>query len=51
MCITIRHDMTLAVKVALNLNTTNQQTNQLFSLFWRNADVPAKEEEHGYDQT
>ena len=25
MCVTDRHDMTLAVKVALNLNTTNQQ--------------------------
>ena len=24
MCVTDRHDMTLAVKVALNLNTTNQ---------------------------
>ena len=27
MCVTDRHDMTLAVKVALNLNTTNQPTN------------------------
>ena len=26
MCVTDRHDMTLAVKVALNLNTTNQPT-------------------------
>ena len=26
MCITDRHDMTLAVKVVLNPNTTNQQT-------------------------
>ena len=26
MCITDRHDMTVAVKVALNLNTTNQPT-------------------------
>ena len=25
-CVTDRHDMTLAVKVALNPNTTNQQT-------------------------
>ena len=25
MCVTDRHDMTLAVKVALNLNTTNQK--------------------------
>ena len=28
MCVTDRHDMTLAVKVALNPNTTNQPTNQ-----------------------
>ena len=27
-CVTDRHDMTLAVKVALNPNTTNQPTNQ-----------------------
>ena len=27
MCVTDRHDMTLAVKVALNPNTTNQPTN------------------------
>ena len=27
MCITDHHDMTLAVKVALNPNTTNQLTN------------------------
>ena len=27
MCITDRHDMTLAVKVALNPNTTNQPTD------------------------
>ena len=26
MCVTDRHDMTLAVKVALNSNTTNQPT-------------------------
>ena len=26
MCVTDRHDMTLAVNVALNLNTTNQPT-------------------------
>ena len=26
MCVTDRHDMTLAVKVALNANTTNQPT-------------------------
>ena len=26
MCVTDRHDMTLAVKVALNLNTANQPT-------------------------
>ena len=29
-CVTDRHDMTLAVKVALNPNTTNQPTNQSF---------------------
>ena len=28
MCVTDRHNMTLAIKVALNLNTTNQPTNQ-----------------------
>ena len=28
MYVTDRHDMTLAVKVALNPNTTNQLTNQ-----------------------
>ena len=27
MCVTDRHDMTSAVKVASNLNTTNQPTN------------------------
>ena len=27
MCVTDRHDMTLAVKVALNPNTTNQPSN------------------------
>ena len=27
MCVTDRHDMTLAVKLALNFNTTNQPTN------------------------
>ena len=27
MCVTDRHDMTLAVKLALNPNTTDQQTN------------------------
>ena len=27
MCVTDRHDMTLAVKVVLNPNTTNQQSN------------------------
>ena len=29
MCVTDRHDMTLAVKVALNPNTTNQQLAQM----------------------
>ena len=29
MCITDRHDMTLAVKVALNSNTTNQRWSVL----------------------
>ena len=28
MCVTDPHDMTLAVKVAFNLNTTNQPINQ-----------------------
>ena len=28
MCVTDRHDMTLAVKVALNPNTTNQPTSK-----------------------
>ena len=27
MWVTVRHDMTLAIKVALNPNTTNQQFN------------------------
>ena len=27
MCVTDRHDMTLAIKLALNLNTTNQKCN------------------------
>ena len=27
MCVTDRHDMTLAVKVALNTNTTNQSSD------------------------
>ena len=31
-CVTDRHDMTLAVKVALNPNTTNQPTNKVFTL-------------------
>ena len=31
MCITDRHDMTLAVKVALNPNTTNQSTKGYLS--------------------
>ena len=30
MCVTDRHDMTLTVKVALNPNTTKQQTPGLF---------------------
>ena len=34
MCVNDRHDMTLAVKVALNPNTTNQPTNQALGLFW-----------------
>ena len=29
MCITDRHDMTLAVEVMLNLNTTNQYNQEL----------------------
>ena len=29
MCVTDRHDMTLAVKVAVNPNTTNQELNVL----------------------
>ena len=39
-CVTDSHDMTLAVKVALNPNTTNQPTNQ--SMFLRMVD------EYGY---
>ena len=31
MCVTDRHDMTLAVNVALNLNTTNRPTRCLFT--------------------
>ena len=38
MCVTDRHDMTLAVKVALNVNTTNQPT--IFPIFFRNCPVP-----------
>ena len=30
MCVSDRHDMTLAVKVALNPNTTNQQTDSRY---------------------
>ena len=29
MCVTDRHDMTLAVKMALNLNTSNQLIQQV----------------------
>ena len=32
MCVTNRHDVTLAVKVAFNLNTTNQPT---YVILWR----------------
>ena len=32
-CVTDRHDMTLAVKVALNPNTTNQQTNVVLNMY------------------
>ena len=35
MCVTDRHDMTLAVKVALNLNTTNQPTIFSNATFFR----------------
>ena len=34
MCITDRHDMTLAVKVALNPNTTNQHINFLLDTIY-----------------
>ena len=33
MCVTDRHDITLAVKVAFNPNTTNQPTNASYTRF------------------
>ena len=42
MCITDRHDMTLAVKVALNPNTTNQPSKLcFFSIFNGEIDICA----------
>ena len=35
MCVTDRHDMTLAVKVALNLNTTKHRTHDLWTTILR----------------
>ena len=38
MCITDRHDMTLAVQVALNPNTTNQLNPRQLAAFLHNHD-------------
>ena len=40
MCVTDRHDMTLAVKVALNPNTTNQLSQKDGTLWYK--DNPGK---------
>ena len=39
MCVTDRHDMTLAVKVSLNLNTSNQPTTILSLIIYVKGDL------------
>ena len=52
MCVTDRHDMTLAVKVALNPNTTNQPTNQtnLFDSVFARSIFSARNDDSHFDR-